>query len=168
MVTSVDGRATVSGRVGGLTGPADQQVLLGAREAAAAIVVGGNTVSAEGYDRLLGDEARARRQAKGLPPEPELVVFTRTSPPLPALWSQLRERYPDGLIVCEGGPTALGLIVENRLLDQFAIGISPHIVGDDSQKRVLEHAGPLNVNLNLLGATASEELSFFLRYGLAY
>jgi riboflavin biosynthesis pyrimidine reductase len=155
MVTSVDGRATVSGRVGGLTGSADQQVLLGAREVAAAIVVGGNTVSAEGYDRLLGDEARARRQAKGLPAEPELVIFTRASPPLPALWSQLRERYPDGLIV------------ENRLLDQFMLGISPHIVGDDSQKRVLEHAGPLDVNLNLLGATASESF-LFLRYGLAY
>jgi riboflavin biosynthesis pyrimidine reductase len=167
MVTSVDGRATVGGRVGGLTGSADQQVLLGAREAAAAIVVGGNTVSAEGYDRLLGDEARARRQAKGLPAEPELVVFTRASPPLPALWSQLRERYPDGLIVCEGGPTALGLIVENRLLEQFVLGISPHIVGDDSQKRVLEHAGPLDVNLDLLGATASESF-LFLRYGLAY
>jgi hypothetical protein len=103
MVTSVDGRATVSGRVGGLTGSADQQVLLGAREVAAAIVVGGNTVSAEGYDRLLGDEARARRQAKGLPAEPELVIFTRASPPLPALWSQLRERYPDGLIASRTG-----------------------------------------------------------------
>jgi riboflavin biosynthesis pyrimidine reductase len=167
MVTSVDGRATVSGHVGGLTGSADQQVLLGAREAAAAVVVGGRTVSAEGYDRLLRDDARARRQAKGVPPEPELVVFTRASPPLPTLWSQVRERYPDGLIIWEGGPTVLGLIIENRLLDQFVLGISPHIVGDDSQKRVLEHAGPLDVNLNLLGATASESF-LFLRYGLAY
>jgi riboflavin biosynthesis pyrimidine reductase len=167
MVTSVDGRATVRGRVGALTGSADQQVLLGAREAAAAVLVGGNTVSAEGYDRLLGDEARARRQAEGLPPEPELVTFTRASPPLPELMSQLRERYPSGLIVCEGGPTVLGLIVENRLLDQLLLGISPRIVGDDSQKRILEHAGPLDVKLDLLGATASEGF-LFLRYGLAY
>src|SRR5579884_2857286 len=77
MVTSVDGRATVAGRVGELTGKADQQVLLGAREAAAAVVVGGRTVRAEGYEGLLGDDAQQRRRDRGLPPEPELVVFTR-------------------------------------------------------------------------------------------
>jgi riboflavin biosynthesis pyrimidine reductase len=167
MVSSVDGRATVNGRVGDLTGSPDQEVLLGTREAAAAVVVGGNTIKAEGYAGLLGEEAKARRQAKGLPPEPELVPFTRASPPLPELWAQLRERYPDGLIVCEGGPTLLGLIVGHRLLDQFVLGISPKIVGDDSQKRVLEHAGPLDVSLELLAATASEGF-LFLRYGLAY
>jgi riboflavin biosynthesis pyrimidine reductase len=167
MVSSVDGRATVAGRVGGLTGTADQQILLGAREMAAAVVVGGTTVVAEGYEGLLGDEAKARRQARGLPPEPELVTFTRASPPLPELWRQLRERYPDSLIVCEGGPTVLGLIIEHQLLDQFVIGISPHIVGDDSQKRVLQHAGPLDVSLDLLAATTSEGF-VFLRYGLAY
>lgn len=167
MVTSVDGRATVHGRVGALTDSADQEVLLGAREAAAAVVVGGNTLRAEGYDRLLGDRARARRQAKGLPPEPELVPFTRASPPLPELMSQLRERDPDGLIVCEGGPTVLGFMIENRLLDQLVLGISPRIVGDHSQKRILEHVGPLDVKLDLLGATASEGF-LFLRYGLAY
>ncbi len=166
MVSSADGRATVNGRVGDLTGSPDQEVLLGAREAAAAVVVGGNTINAEGYKGLLGDEAKARRQAKGLPPEPELVPFTRASPPLPELWRQLRERCPGALIVCEGGPTVLGLIVEHRLLDQFVLGISPRIVGDDSQKRVLQHAGPLDVGLDLLAATTSEGF-VFLRYGLS-
>lgn len=167
MVSSVDGRATVSGRVGELTGPADQQVLLGAREHAAAVVVGGRTVRAEGYVGLLGDEAKARRQAKGLPPEPELVIFTRASPSLPELWGQLRERHPDGLIVCEGGPTLLGLIVEHRLLDQLVLCISPQIIGDDSQKRLLEHGGPFDVRLELLNAGTSEGF-LFLRYGLVY
>jgi riboflavin biosynthesis pyrimidine reductase len=167
MVSSVDGRATVAGRVGELTGSADQQVLLGARERAAAVVVGGRTVTAEGYEGLLGDEAKARRQAKGLPAEPELVPFTRASPPLPELWRQLRERYPDGLIVCEGGPTVLGMIVEHRLLDQLVLCLSPQIVGDDSQKRLLEHAGSLDVRLELLTATTTEGF-LFLRYGLAY
>jgi riboflavin biosynthesis pyrimidine reductase len=167
MVSSVDGRATVAGRVGELTGSADQQVLLGARERAAAVVVGGTTVQAEGYEGLLGDEAKARRQAKGLPAEPELVPFTRASPPLPELWRQLHELYPDGLIVCEGGPTVLGMIVEHRLLDQLVLCLSPQIVGDDSQKRLLEHAGPLDVRLELLTATTTESF-LFLRYGLAY
>ena len=165
MVTSVDGRATVDGRVGHLTGSADQQVLLGAREQAAAVVVGGRTVHNEGYEGLLGDEAQARRKARGLPPEPELVSFTRASPSPPELWRELRERHPEGLIVCEGGPTLLGLIVEARLLDQLVLGISPRIVGDDSQKRLIEHAGALDVELQLLAATVSESF-LFLRYGL--
>ncbi|MGH2863554.1 MAG: dihydrofolate reductase family protein [Solirubrobacteraceae bacterium] len=165
MVSSVDGRATVSGRVGQLTGSADQRVLLGAREHAAAVVVGGRTVRAEGYVGLLGDEAKARREAKGLPAEPELVVFTRASPSPPELWRQIRERHPGELIVCEGGPTLLGMIVEAQLLDQLVLCLSPQIVGDDAQKRLLSHAGELNVELTLLAATASEGF-LFLRYGL--
>jgi riboflavin biosynthesis pyrimidine reductase len=165
MVSSVDGRATVNGKVGDLTGDVDQQVLLGAREHAAAVVVGGRTVHNEGYEGLLGDDAKARRRSRGLPPEPELVSFTRESPPPKELWRQLRERYPDGLIVCEGGPTVLGLIVEQQLLDQLVLGMSPKIVGDDSQKRVLAHAGPLDVKLQLLAVTAHESF-LFLRYGL--
>lgn len=164
MVSSVDGRATVGGRVGDLTGAADQQVLLGAREHAAAIVVGAATVHKEGYEGLLGGDAKARREARGLPPEPELVPFSRDSPPLKELWRQLRERYPDGLIICEGGPTVLGLIVEQGLLDQFVLCVSPKIVGDNSQKRVLEHVAPLDVNLELLAVTARESF-VFLRYG---
>jgi riboflavin biosynthesis pyrimidine reductase len=165
MVSSVDGRATVAGHVGDLTGPADQDVLLGAREAAAAVVVGGRTVRAEGYVGLLGEDAQRRRAARGLPPEPELVVFTRASPSPPELWRQLRERHPDGLIVCEGGPTLLGMVVEHRLLDELVLCISPQISGDDTQKRLLEHTGRLDVELELLAVTSSGGF-LFLRYGL--
>jgi riboflavin biosynthesis pyrimidine reductase len=165
MVTSVDGRATVGGRVGDLTGGPDQQVLLGAREQASAVIAGGTTIDNEGYDGLLGDDAKARREALGLPPEPELVAVRREGPSLPELWQQLRSKYPHGLLVCEGGPTVLGLVVEHRLLDQLVLCVSPRLVGDDSQKRLVEHAAPLDVSLELLAATSSENF-LFLRYGL--
>ena len=165
MVSSVDGRATVDGRVGDLTGHDDQRLLLGAREMASAVVVGGHTVRAEGYESLLGEEAQARRTAKGVAPEPELVIFTRASPSLPELWQQLRERYPDGLIVCEGGPTLLGMVFEQHLLDQLVLCLSPLIVGDDTQKRLLQHAGELDVDLDLLAVTSADSF-LFLRYGL--
>lgn len=165
MVTSVDGRATIAGRVGELTGDADQQVLLGAREAAAAVIVGASTIAAEGYDRLLDDQARARRQAHGLTPEPELVSVSRSGPPLPELMTDLRERHPDALIVCEGGPRLLGLMVSERLIDQLVVGISPLLVGDHSQKRLLELAQPLGIELELLGLALSGD-HLFLRYGI--
>jgi hypothetical protein len=39
--------------------------------------------------------------------------------------------------------------------------------GEDRERRARDHTAPLDVNLNLLGATASESI-LFLRYGLAY
>jgi riboflavin biosynthesis pyrimidine reductase len=167
MVTSVDGRATVAGRVDELTGSADQQVLLGAREQAAAVLVGGRTVQNEGYEGLLDEQAQARRRARGLAPEPELVVFSRTSPSPTELIGQIRARHPGGLILCEGGPTLLGMVVEQRLLDQLVLCLSPQLVGDDSQKWLVEHTGELDLRLTLLAATNADGY-LFLRYGLAY
>lgn len=166
MVASVDGRATIGGRVGELTGEADQHVLLGAREAAAAVIVGRSTIAAEGYDRLLDDDARARRQARGLPAEPELVSFSRSGPPLPELMAGLRQRHPGALLVCEGGPRVLGLLVAERLLDQLVLGVSPLIVGDDEQKRLLECEQTLGARLELLALTVSGG-HLFLRYAVA-
>ncbi len=164
MVSSIDGRATIAGRVGGLTGSADQQVLLGVRELATAVVVGGNTVQAEGYDRLLDDDARARRTARGLQAEPELVVVSRSTGEIADTWRGLRARHPDGLIVCEGGPTLLGLAIEHDLLDQLVLCLSPTIVGGDTERRIIEHAGPLIRDLDLLDV-ASADGFMFLRYG---
>jgi riboflavin biosynthesis pyrimidine reductase len=78
MVESVDGRVTVDGRVGALTGPTDQQFLLALREQADAVIVGAGTVRAEGYGRLLPEEHRRRRVDAGRTPEPVLCVLTRT------------------------------------------------------------------------------------------
>jgi riboflavin biosynthesis pyrimidine reductase len=165
MVTSVDGRATISGRVGDLTGEADQRVLLGLRELAGAVVVGGTTASVEGYDGLLDDETQARRAAKGLPAEPELVVVTHSGPSVTETWSHLRDRYQSQLIISEGGPTLLGVEIENGLIDQLVLCVSPMLVGDNSQKRVIEHQAPLGVELELLHSMSSEGM-VFLRYGV--
>jgi riboflavin biosynthesis pyrimidine reductase len=165
MVSSVDGRATVGDRVGDLTGAADQEVLLGVRELASAVVVGGRTVRAEGYAGLLGAQAQARRRARDMPAEPELVVFTRESPALPQLWRELRERHASGLIACEGGPTLLGMLVAHRLLDQLVLCISPQIVADDTQRRLLEqHDPPHGLELDLLALTNADGF-LFVRYG---
>jgi riboflavin biosynthesis pyrimidine reductase len=165
MVTSVDGRATVDGRVGDLTGDADQKLLLGVRELASAVVVGATTLRAEGYDQLLDEAAQARRRERGLPPEPELVPVAKDGPGVPAIWKQLRDRHPDGLLVCEGGPTVLGLVVADGLLDELLLSVSPKLVGGDQEKRVIEHSEHLGVELELL-QVASGGSSLFLRYRL--
>jgi len=88
MVTSVDGATTLGGRVSRLTGPADQLLLRQLREAADAVLVGAATVRAEGYSRLLRDDARERRQRARGSAEPLLCVVSRDAnigPGAPAL-----------------------------------------------------------------------------------
>jgi len=88
MVTSVDGATTLGGRVGRLTGPADQALLRRLREEADAVLVGAATVRAEGYSRLLRDDARERRLQSRGSAEPLLCVVSRDAnlgPGAPAL-----------------------------------------------------------------------------------
>jgi len=165
MVTSVDGRATIDGKVGALTGTPDQRVLLTLREHAAAVVIGSGTKDAEGYDGLLDDEAKARRVARGMPDEPELVVISRDGPAPQETFTTLRERYPDGLIASEGGPTLLGLELEHGLIDELIICVSPMIVGGDHEKQIVAHPATLGIKLELIDSTISDGF-VFLRYGV--
>src|SRR2546423_1831800 len=77
MVASVDGATTLDGRVGRLTGPADQALLRCLREESDAVLVGAATVRAEGYSALLRPEARERRERERGSAEPLLCVVSR-------------------------------------------------------------------------------------------
>jgi len=66
MVTSADGASVVEGRAGGLSGPADQQVLATLRLLADVVLVGAGTIRAEGYaPHRPSEEMRAMRRSKG-------------------------------------------------------------------------------------------------------
>ena len=53
MVASVDGAAVLEGRVGALTGPVDQDLLILLRSLSDVLLVGAATVRAEGYGPCL-------------------------------------------------------------------------------------------------------------------
>ncbi len=55
MVESIDGRATIGGRVGALTGPVDQRIVYALRAQADALLVGAGTVRNERYGGLFPD-----------------------------------------------------------------------------------------------------------------
>jgi len=79
MVSSVDGAATLDGRVGSLTGPADQELLVLLRALADVLVVGAGTIRAEGYGPLTVRPDLAELRARsGQSPAPRLVVPTRS------------------------------------------------------------------------------------------
>jgi riboflavin biosynthesis pyrimidine reductase len=78
MVSSADGAAAVAGRVGALSGPADQAVLHVLRALADVVLVGAGTIRAEGYGPdLVPEDEQRRREAAGKPPVPPLAIVTR-------------------------------------------------------------------------------------------
>jgi riboflavin biosynthesis pyrimidine reductase len=83
MIGSLDGRATVNGRSGGLGSPADRAILRESRAHADAVLVGSRTLRAERYGRMLDDEHRAERVARGLSAEVRLVTIQRDLSGLP-------------------------------------------------------------------------------------
>jgi riboflavin biosynthesis pyrimidine reductase len=79
MVSSIDGAATLEGRVGTLTGPADQELLHLLRSLCDVLLVGAATIRAEGYGPIRTvPELAEHRRALGQAPAPRLAVVTRT------------------------------------------------------------------------------------------
>jgi riboflavin biosynthesis pyrimidine reductase len=77
MVSTVDGRATLHGRSGPLSGPADRQLFHALRAPADAILVGAGTVRSEHYGRLIPDAARrGARLDRGLTDEPLACIVS--------------------------------------------------------------------------------------------
>jgi riboflavin biosynthesis pyrimidine reductase len=77
MVSSVDGAAAVDGRVGVLSGPADQVLLHDLRALCDVLLVGAGTVRAEGYGPLrTHEDQRLRRLEAGQSATPRLAILT--------------------------------------------------------------------------------------------
>lgn len=78
MVSSIDGAASIDGRVGALTGPADQRLLRALRALADVVLVGAGTVRAEGYGTIaLPERWRRLRVEQGSSPDPRLALVSR-------------------------------------------------------------------------------------------
>jgi riboflavin-specific deaminase-like protein len=77
MIGTADGRATLSGRSGTIGGEADRQLFHGLRTVVDAVMAGAGTVRAEGYHRLVRDQAaRDLRRRRGLAEEPLACVVS--------------------------------------------------------------------------------------------
>jgi riboflavin biosynthesis pyrimidine reductase len=123
MVSSLDGRATIAARSGGLSDAADRALFRGMRAITDAVLVGAGTARSEHYGRMIRDPAvrHARKQAgrtaeplacvvtsrlaldSELPllnePEARVVIVTASAaslPPVPAEVQYVRAAGPDG------------------------------------------------------------------------
>ncbi len=77
MVTSVDARAALEGKSGGLSSEPDKALLKAWRAAAGGVLVGARTLETERYGSLIPDADRDARVAAGLTPWPRLLTLSR-------------------------------------------------------------------------------------------
>jgi len=212
MVASVDGRVTVDGRVGALTGPADQVLLMALRGWCDVLLVGAGTIRAEGYGLIdLPEEVVAIRARRGQAPRPVLAILTGSldlDPALPvfseaglgtrpwlitvagsdrarlgphahilevaagqdgrpSLHAALQALRAAGLgrVLSEGGPTTLGHMLGQGLVDELFLTVSPVVVGGEGLRivHIPEYQKLVELTLRDVLGAASE---VFLRYSV--
>lgn len=79
MVSTADGRATLRGRSGPLSGAADRELFHALRTPVDAVLVGAGTIRTERYGRLIRQERRRRlRTERSLAPEPLACIVSRS------------------------------------------------------------------------------------------
>lgn len=180
MVTSVDGAAEVDGSSGPLTGPADRRVLSHLRGTADVVLVGAQSVRAEGWrPPKPSPERRARRREQGQPEVPAYAVVSRSGE-LPrgnaegevlVLAGEPAEVLDDlasrGLtrVVCEGGPTWLAQVAAAGRLQELCLTVSPLLAGPGHGGLLQGPAWPSPRPLQLT-ALLEDEGWLFARYAL--
>jgi riboflavin biosynthesis pyrimidine reductase len=183
MVASADGRAAVEGRSQPLTGPADRELFHALRDQVDAVLVGTRTLRQEPYRRLAKTpERRAARVARGLAPDPLMVVLTRSGdvPRDSAVFAEpaqevcvLRERPARAMarlraergvrsLLCEGGPTLNEAMVREGVVDELFLTIAPLLAGGEDPLPIV--TGPAAMApLELVWALEGDG-ALFLRY----
>jgi riboflavin biosynthesis pyrimidine reductase len=121
---------------------------------------------------ILTSEQGAARLGRRLPRSAAIVPIGDSSPLKPLAAVEALRRGGHGLILCEGGPTVLGALVADGLVDELFLTISPLLAGrtpQDSRPALIENAGFLP-DLRVAGRLLSLRRSLshlFLRYALA-
>ena len=161
MVSTIDGRAQVSGSTGALGEAADLEMLLELRALADAVLIGTGTLRVEGYARLVGSaQRRARREAAGLMGDPAAVLLSRS---LDLPWDAGLFQAPEQPVLvytsaeAEGEPPETAAPVELVRLEDP----SPAAMLADLRARgvaaLLSEGGP-TLNSAMLAAGAVDEL----------
>src|SRR3954447_5061780 len=124
MVSSVDGRIALDGRVGELSTPPDKALFLHLRALSDAVVVGAQTVRSENYGPVRSNPAAAeRRAARNQAPDARLCIVSRSL-----------QLDPTARVFDEGGPLPVIFTCESSPVERRAILAEVahvEVIGDD-------------------------------------
>ena len=127
LVVGRDGSTSKESRSAGVSSAADRQVFLQRRREVDCIIIGGNTARHEPYNRT---------------PVPLIVISRSLVNPvqgnhLALLWNcspaqaveKAKKLYGDNILI-EGGITMINELLENNILDQIELSVTPATDGD--------------------------------------
>lgn len=161
-VTSLDARAGIAGRSGGLSSEADQALLYAWREVADALVVGARTLTVERYGSLLPPALAAARVARGAPAIPPVATISRDAT-LDTARIRRAQEPPDLLVYTQAErvpPDAEG--VTWRRLDAVDVArVAAHLRHRDGARVLVCEGGP-TVYSRALAAGVVTDLSLTL------
>lgn len=150
MVTTLDGRASLSGRSKNIGSERDTELLLKLRTRFDAVMIGGGTMRAERYGRIVTDpQARARRERIGLPHDPlaviisgrldlpfdaplftdgggRVLIFTNDDAEIPETATSVRVEHREGRIRMD---EVLGFLRRERGIRALLCEGGPHVFG---------------------------------------
>ncbi len=157
MISSADGASALSGRSGGLGGPADRMVFTVLRSLADVILVGAGTVRAERYAPVTPDGVWAGLRT-GKPPAPPIAVVSN-SLDLDGCPRLLNSSPPTILITTTTVPPDRIAALDGRAQiiraghDQVNIGAAVSALADLGYRQIVTEGGP-----HLLGQLAEAGL----------
>jgi riboflavin biosynthesis pyrimidine reductase len=121
---------------------------------------------------VLTSEQGAAQLGRGLPRSAAVVALGDSSPLEPRAAVEALRTRGHGLILCEGGPTVLGALVTDGLVDELFLTVSPLLAGRtlrDPRSSLIEGASFLP-DLSVAGRLLSVRRSsshLFVRYALS-
>ena len=178
MVSSADGKATLSGKTAPMSAAADRELFHHLRAQADGILVGAGTVRIERYGKVTKTpELQAKREREGLRPEALCVIVSRSGDIPPDLGvregariigdvAELADLRREGIrsLLCEGGPHLNSTLFGAGLVDELFLTIAPTIAGPGETLTIVEGiALAESVDLELLTIHEAEG-HLFLRY----
>jgi riboflavin biosynthesis pyrimidine reductase len=152
MVMSLDGRTTIGGKVGNLTGPADQERLIRLRRENDAVLVGAGTARNEHYAQLLppgenqplvvivSASGNVTSDTVPLLAEPDARVMI-VGGDLHAVLESLTTEYGVESVVCEGGPMLNDTLIAAGLVDELYLTMSPKLI-DGNERTLADNRHP--------------------------
>lgn len=185
-VSTIDGAAyDAHGVTGSLGGKADKDVFAMLRSLADVVVVGAGTARAEGYgpdDH--GTPVAVISHSLNLPPrlhQPGILVVTTTEAPAKRI-DRLRTGGADVLtcgtgaidwrstlaqfeargwrkVLCEGGPTVFGELIQADLIDELCLTTAPVLAAGEA-RRIAQSVAPLSVDMELAFAEPVGDVLF--------
>ena len=168
MIQSLDGSIVIGGTSGGLGNATDQEVLVTMRSVADVLLVGAQTVRAEGYGVPSNPRLRVgvvSRSGTGLDFATPLfesgrafLVVPEDAPDSPVTSVRAGRGEVDlaaalaqidaNVIQCEGGASLNGALLSADLIDEITMTLSPMLVGGDGP-RITSNAPELTRRMQL-------------------